>query len=164
MALSNKYSVDEGGKFICFKCKGDMSVEKAFEFNQQNSQRKEIPEELENLQRDMVELNHVPSSIKRCSVKEDVLAEVNLIAAKIDSLKDLTVVNSANTMSWSEAAAKSKTKAHTLQNKPCQIPITNNRYDLLSFNERHVSETISSRAVQQTTGRGDHNKKVLNVK
>jgi hypothetical protein len=40
MVLSNKHSVDKGGEFICFKCKGDMSVKKAFEFNQQNSQRK----------------------------------------------------------------------------------------------------------------------------
>jgi hypothetical protein len=41
----------------------------------------------------MVELNQVLSSIKRFSVKEVILAEINLIVAKIDSLKDLTVVN-----------------------------------------------------------------------
>jgi hypothetical protein len=32
------------------------------------------------------------------------------------------------------------------------------------FDERPVSETISSCTVQQTTGRGNHNKKILNMK
>jgi hypothetical protein len=45
------------GKFICFQRKGDMSVEKAFEINQQSSERKVITEELEDLQRNIVELN-----------------------------------------------------------------------------------------------------------
>jgi hypothetical protein len=125
-------NVDEDSKFVCFKCKGDKTVEKAFEFNQQTTPRKEIAEELENLQRDMVELNRVLSLIRRCSVKDVILAEINLIAAKIDSLKDLTVVNSPNTMSWSEVVAKKKT-AQTLQNKPCHVLVINNRYDLLSF-------------------------------
>jgi hypothetical protein len=62
----------------------------------------------------MVELNQVLSLIKRCSVKEVILAEINLIAAKIDSLKDLTVVNTTNTLSWSEVVAKSKRTSHTL--------------------------------------------------
>jgi hypothetical protein len=39
-------NVDEDSKFVCFKCKGDMTVEKAFEFNQQNTPRKEIAEKL----------------------------------------------------------------------------------------------------------------------
>jgi hypothetical protein len=58
----------------------------------------------------MAELKQVLSLIKRCSVKEVILAEIDLIAAKIDSLKDLTVVNSASTMFWSEVVAKSKKK------------------------------------------------------
>jgi hypothetical protein len=40
----------------------------------------------------MVELNQVLSLIKKYLVKETILAEINLIAAKIDSVKDLTVV------------------------------------------------------------------------
>jgi hypothetical protein len=52
-------SVDEDSKFFCFKCEGDVTVENSFEFNQKNSPGKEIAEELENLQRDMVELNQV---------------------------------------------------------------------------------------------------------
>jgi hypothetical protein len=46
-------------KFVCFQCKGDMSVERAFEINQQSFERKEMIEELEDLQRDMVELNQL---------------------------------------------------------------------------------------------------------
>jgi hypothetical protein len=69
-----------------------MSVEKAFEINLQSSERKVITEELEDLQRDIVELNQVLSSIKWCSVKEVILSEINLISAKIDSLKELTVI------------------------------------------------------------------------
>jgi len=69
-----------------------MSVEKAFEINQQSSERKVITEELEDLQKDIVELNQVLSSIKWCSVKEVILSEINLISAKIHSLKELTVI------------------------------------------------------------------------
>jgi len=58
-------------------------VEKAFELNHQSSERKVITEELEDLQKDMIELNQVLSSIKRCSVKEVILSEINLISAKI---------------------------------------------------------------------------------
>jgi hypothetical protein len=103
-----------------------MTVEKAFEFNQQNTPRKEIAEELENLQRDMVELNQVLSLIRRCSVKDVILAEINLIAAKIDSLKDLTVVNSPNTMSWSEVVAKKKQQNTAEQT----LPYTGNKQPL----------------------------------
>ena len=60
-----------------------MSVEKAFKINRQGSERKVITEELEDLQRDKVELNQVLSLIKRCSVKEVILSEINLISAKI---------------------------------------------------------------------------------
>ena len=51
-----------------------------------------------------------------------------------------------------------------LQNKPCQIPVINNRYDVLSLNERCGRETNSSSAVQQLKSRGDSNKKTLNKK
>jgi len=46
----------------------------------------------------MVELNQVLGLIKRCSVKEVILSETNLISAKIDSLKDLTAVNIGSVM------------------------------------------------------------------
>jgi len=113
-----------------------MNVEKVFEINQQSSEGKVITEELEELQRDMVELNHVLSSIKRCSEKEVILSEINIISAKIDSLKDQTAVNTNSIMLWSDVVARRKKASPMLQNKPRQIPVINNRYDLLSLNER----------------------------
>jgi hypothetical protein len=98
MELSNKHSLIERGKFFSVKV---TCVENAYEINQQSAERKVITEEFENLQRDMVELNQVLSLIKRCSVKEVILSEINLISAKTDSMKDLTVVNTDNVMPWS---------------------------------------------------------------
>jgi len=141
-----------------------MSVEKAFEINHQGSERKVITEELEDLQRDTVELKQVLSSIKRCSVKEVILSETNLISAKIDSLKDLTVDNTDNVIPWSDVFTGRKKASSTLQNKPRQMPVINNRYDLFSLNERYDSETISSSAGQQLKSRGDYNKKTSNKK
>ena len=138
-------------------------MEKAFEINRQGSERKVITEELEDLQRDMVELNQVLSSIKKCSVKEVIPSEINLISAKIDSLKDLTV-DTDNAIPWSDVVAGRKKASSTLQNKPHQILVINNHYDLLSLNEKRNSETISSSAVQQLKSRGDYNKKTSNKK
>jgi hypothetical protein len=88
----------------------------------------------------MVELNQVLGSIKRCSVKV-ILSEINLILAKIDSLKDLTAVNTDSVMPWSDVVAGRKKASYTLQNKPYQIPVINNCYDLLSLNEKCGRET-----------------------
>ena len=112
----------------------------------------------------MVELNQVLSSIKRCSVKEVILSEINLISAKIDSLKDLTVDNTENVIPWSHVVTGRKKASSTLQNKPHQILVINNHYDLLSLNAKCDSETISSSAVQQLKSRGDYKKKTSNKK
>ena len=60
-----------------------MSVEKAFEINQQSSKRKEMTEELEDIQRDMVELNQVLGLIKVCSVKEAIVSDYRNVGQKI---------------------------------------------------------------------------------
>jgi hypothetical protein len=99
-----------------------MSVEKAFEINQQSSEGK-ITEELEDLQRGMVEINQILSSVKRCSVKEIILSEINLISAEIDKLKYQTAVNTNNVMLWSDVVARKKKASPILQNKPRQIPV-----------------------------------------
>ena len=85
-----------------------MNVEKAFEIKQQRSERKAITEELEDLQRDMVELKQDLSSIKRCSLKELILSEISLISAKMDSPKDLTVDNTDNVIPWSDVVTGKK--------------------------------------------------------
>jgi hypothetical protein len=79
----------------------------------------------------IVEFNQVLSSIKRYLVKEVILSEINLISAKIDSLKELTVAETDNVMLWSDVVARKKKTSPTLQNNPLQIPVMNNRFDLL---------------------------------
>ena len=105
MALSNKQGSDAGGNFICFQCKGDRCVEKAFKNYQQSFKTKEISKELVNLQEDMFELNQVLRAVERCSVKYVILAEINLLSAKTDSLHDLTAANPNRKMTWSEVVA-----------------------------------------------------------
>jgi len=73
-----------------------MREEKPIEIKQRGSERKVIAEDLEDLQKDMAELNQVMNTIKRCTVNEVMLSEINFIWAKIDSLKDLTVVKVDN--------------------------------------------------------------------
>ena len=74
-------------------------------------------------------------------MKEVIQSEINLISAKIDSLKDLTVDNTDNVIPWSDVVAGRKKASAMLQNKPRQIPVINNHYDLLSLNERCDSES-----------------------
>jgi hypothetical protein len=118
-----------------------MSIDKAFEINLQSSEGKETSEELEGLQRDMVELKQVLGPIKMFSVKKVTLSEINLISVKIDSLKDLTAVNTDSVMQLSDAVAGRKKASYTLQNKPCQLSVINNCYDLISLDERCGRET-----------------------
>jgi len=69
-----------------------------------------------------------------------------------------------NVMLWSDVVARRKKASPTLQNKPRQIPVINNRYDLLSLNERCGGETNSSNAVQQTKDKGKTKKKKTSSK
>ena len=129
--------------FVCFQCKGDRCVEKAFENYQQSSKTNKISKELENLQEDMLEHNQVLSAVKRRSVKDIILAEINLLSAKIDSLHDQTADNSNRKMTWSEVVAKKRTSP-ALQFIPRQIPVIDNRYNLLSHNERCTNNETTS--------------------
>jgi len=90
---------------------------------------------------------------------------MNLISAKRDSLKDLIVVNADNEIPWSDVVAGRRRASYRLQKKPYQTLLMNNRYDLLSPNERHGSETGTSRAIQQQLkSKGNYNKKSANKK
>jgi hypothetical protein len=59
-------------------------------------------------------------------VKEVILSAINLISAKLDSLKELTVVETDNVMLWSDVVARRKKASPTLQNIPHQIPVIYN--------------------------------------
>jgi len=96
--------------------------------------------------------------------KEVILSEINLISAKVDSLKDQTAVNIDSVMPWSDVVAGRKKASYTLQKKPCQILVINNCYDLFSLNERCGKEINRLSEVQQIKGSGKYNKKTLNQK
>jgi len=83
-----------------------MNVERAFEISHQNSERRGITEEL---QRDMVELNQVLSMVNRYTVKDTILAEINLISAKMESLREQTTQYSNKEPLWSDIVARKKT-------------------------------------------------------
>jgi len=80
----------------------------------------------EDLQRDILELKQVLSLIKRSSVKEVILSDINLISAKTDSLKELTVAEMDNVMLRSDVVARREKASPMLQNKPHQIPVIYN--------------------------------------
>ena len=80
-------------------------------------------------------------------------------------MKDLILVNADNAIPWSDVVAGRRRASYRLQKKPYQTLVINNRYDLLSPNERHGSETGTSRAIQQQIkNKGDYNKKSSNKK
>ena len=97
-----------------------MRAENPTESKQRSSKRKVITEDLEDLQKDMAELNQVMNTIKRCSVNEVILSEINPILAKIDSLKDLTVDNADNAIPWSDVVMGRRRASYKLQKKTYQ--------------------------------------------
>ena len=154
MAPRNKQRSIERAKFTCVQCECDMIVENPLGTELKSLESNVTNKEIEDLQKDMAELNQVMNVIKRCSVKEAILAEINLISAKIDSLKDLVAVNTDNAIPRSEVVVGRKRASYRLQAKPYQPLIITNRYNLLSSNERHGCETGTSGQIQQQTKSG----------
>ena len=106
--------------------------------------------ELDGLQRDFSELIHILHVVKRPSVKEVIQADIDLILAKIESLRDLLRNQFGTKISWTRVVAlkhnKSKYKKQRVAN-PFQI--TPNRYNLLGNdsnddNDIHVNTGRSS--------------------
>jgi hypothetical protein len=67
---------------------------------------------------------------------------MELISAKIDSLKDLTVVNTNSVTPWSDVVARRRIESFTLQNKPCEVPVISNRYDVLLMKDVVEKQTV----------------------
>jgi len=61
--------------------------------------------ELDGIQRDLSELIHILHVAERPSVKEVIQADIDLILAKIESLKDLLRNQFETKISWSRVAA-----------------------------------------------------------
>jgi hypothetical protein len=144
----------------CFCCNDFLRVEKDIRNSSQNTLPNSSSLDLENLQDDMSELNKVLSVVKSCSVKDSVLAEIDLISAKISSLLAPTTTDPNKEPLWTEVV-KGKKKITTSQHQgPFNTPVINNRYNLLPISKKcEDSETISSSAVQQKSAKKYPSKK-----
>jgi hypothetical protein len=65
---------------------------------------------------------------------------------------------------WSDVVAGRRSITYRLQKKPYQTLLLNNRYDLLSPNGRHGSETGASRASERLKSEGEYNRESSNKK
>jgi hypothetical protein len=95
----------------------DMCAQLPSEIKQQHPSDKMVCEDLENLKSDTIELNEMLKSAKRQSVKEVILSDINLLAAKIESLKESVSVQAKTEMQWSDVAGRRKTFSYTRQIK-----------------------------------------------
>ena len=102
MASGNNHPRTVPVDLLCCRCKGNLIVEKETGNSLQNTQSNLIPQELENLHEDLLELNNVVHVVKSGSVKDAILDEINLISAKIDRLHVPTAANQNKEPSWSE--------------------------------------------------------------
>jgi hypothetical protein len=93
-------------------------------------------------------------SAKRQSVKVVILLDINLLAAKIESLKELVSVQAKSEMQWSDVVAgRKKTFSYTRQIKSHSIPVINNQFELTNNRHECGFETTSSMRVQQMIGK-----------
>jgi RNase H-fold protein (predicted Holliday junction resolvase) len=112
----------------------------------------------------MLELNKVLNVVKRCSVQDAILAEISLISAKIDSLQVPTAVNPNKEPLWTEVVKGKKNTSPTQRRGPYNIPMINNRYNLLPLGEKcKDSETASLNVVQPICVTKTSNKKKTKI-
>jgi hypothetical protein len=160
MASGNKHPLAVPVNLLCIRCKGHLTVAKDTGNDLQNTQNNSTYQELENLHEDMLELNKVLHVVKRYSVKEAILAEINLISAKIDSLHVPAAAVPNKEPLWTEVVRRSKKISPTQRRSHYNIPTINNRYNLLPLSEKcKVSETTSLNVVQQIRVTKTSNKK-----
>ena len=93
-------------------------------------------------------------------MKDAILAEINLISAKIDSLHVPTATNPTKEPVWTEVVKGKKKTSPTQHQAPYNIPVIVNRYNLLPLSEKCKDcETTSSNIVQQRRVPKTHNKR-----
>jgi aryl carrier-like protein len=105
MAPGNKNTLPVPVNFLCTHCKD----EKDTGTYHQHTQTTSTSQELVNLQEDMLELNQILTVVQRCSVRDAIMAEINLISAKIDSLQAIQLhiqLRSRSGQRWSQERRK----------------------------------------------------------
>jgi len=145
---------------LCIRCKSRLTAEKNIGNDYQTTQNNSTSQELENLHEDMLELNKVLRVVERYSVKNAILAEIDLISAKIDSLHVPTATTPTKEPLWTEVVKRKKKISPTQRRSHHNIPMINNRYNLLPLSEKcKNSETTSLNIVQQIRTTKQPNKK-----
>jgi hypothetical protein len=100
--------------------------------------------DLFNVQEDMKELRNLLKTATR-SVKEVILHEINVILVKIASRTEVSTRNTENDLCSTEVTNR-RTKLYAKQNKQFQIPVINNRYELLASKKGYEYVNVPSRA------------------
>jgi hypothetical protein len=114
-------------------------------------------EDFEELRHDLLELIETRRSASRQYVKEVISSDINLLAHKIESLKDDVSNKESTKLQWSEViAGRRKIHSHTRHIESNPIPVIHNRYDL--FDSCHIGEDAN------TDSAGIHFKRTFNIK
>jgi hypothetical protein len=87
-------------------------------------------EEVLNLQEDMKELRSLLETVARSSIKEVIQHKVNVILVKLASITDDSLRNEEYNSCWMEVK-KGRPKSDRKHYDQYQIPVINNRYELL---------------------------------
>jgi hypothetical protein len=89
--------------------------------------------EHEGLKKDLSELIHILHTAERPTVKEVIRMDIELILAKIDSLKNIFKEQFETKVSWTKVATM-KHKKYNLKEQRVDdaFPVISNRYNLLS--------------------------------
>jgi hypothetical protein len=132
MAASEKAIVQSSvDKLICVKCKGEIGIQKAQRTIHAQTDDK-VNNSILDLQRDLIELDQLGRSAVRRSVKEIIIMEMDTILAKINSLKELKLVNKGGEGKWTEVVSRGKKSPQIKQANIFQLPEINNRYGILT--------------------------------
>ena len=127
--------------------------------------------ELEKFEEDLSELTHILYIAERPSVKEVIQMDIQLILAKIESLKDILKGQFETKVSWTKVAAmKHKKYSHKEQRVANTLPLSSNRYNI-RCNDSHADDTpVSTERLKVVNSkyiwkdRMNHKKRVLEKK
>ena len=149
MASDNKHPSAVPIDLLCFCCNGHLTVEKDIGNSFQNIQLNSTSQELDNLQEDILELNRVLNVVKSCLVKDAILTKINLISATINSLHVHTTANPNKEPLWTEVVKRKKKITPSQHCGPCNIPVINNRHNLLPTSTKCKDSRTTSLSVVQ---------------
>jgi len=99
--------------------------------------------EIENFKCDTDDLNSMLKYVKRQSVKEVIQANLNLLTAKTESLKDMAVEELRNDLGWIVAGKGRKKKLQLILHGAQPIPFIHNRFEPRNNSMNHELDTFN---------------------